>query len=136
MRRILVVVVCTGVLAFSASGAPAGPSVSFQRTPDSGAAGTVITVSAAECDQPLAGAGLVGNPGGVVPVQAEIAPAPGGTWSLQLVLPQGIDPDLDYVVVANCGNPDAGGFFYFPDLPFDVLPAAGPAVTGQPRLTG
>jgi hypothetical protein len=110
--------------------------VSFQRTPDAGAAGTAIAVSAAECDQALAGAGLVGNPGGVVPVQAETAPGPDGTWSVQLVLPPGIDPDLDYVVVANCGNPDAGGFFYFPDLPFDVLPAAGQAVTGQPLFTG
>jgi hypothetical protein len=100
------------------------------------AAGTAITVSSDRCDQPLAGAGLVGNPGGVVPVQAETAPAPDGTWSVQLVLPQGIDPDLDYVVVANCGNPDAGGFFYSPDLPFDVLPAAGRPVSGRRPLTG
>jgi hypothetical protein len=136
MRRTLVLVACIGGLVLSASVVPAGPSVSFQRTPDAGAEGTAITVSAADCDQALAGAGLVGNPGGVVPVQAETAPAPDGAWSVQLVLPPGIDPDLDYVVVARCGNPDAGGFFYFPDLPFDVLPAAGQAVPGQPSFTG
>jgi hypothetical protein len=53
-----------------------------------------------------------------------------------LVLPQGIDPNLDYVVVARCGNPDAGGFFYSPDLPFDVLPSGAAGVPGQPRMTG
>jgi hypothetical protein len=138
MRRVLVVLVvvvvfCMGMVALSAGSASAQ---SFQRTPGSGAAGTVITVSAAECDQPLAGAGLVGNPGGVVPVQAETAPAADGTWSVQLVLPAGIDPDLDYVVVARCGNPDAGGFFYSPDLPFDVLRTGGRVVTVPPPFTG
>jgi hypothetical protein len=137
MRKVLVFVVCACALLFSTTAAPAGPSpFTFQRSPASGAAGTAITVSSDRCDQPLAGAGLVGNPGGVVPVQAETAPAPDGTWSVQLVLPQGIDPDLDYVVVANCGNPDAGGFFYSPDLPFDVLPAAGRPVSGRRPLTG
>ena len=59
-----------------------------------------------------------------------------GSWSVQLVIPQGADPNLDYVVVARCGNPDAGGFFYSPDLPFDVLPSGATSVTGQMRLTG
>jgi hypothetical protein len=109
--------------------------MSFQRSPDSGAAGTTIKVSAAGCNQPLAGAGLVGNPGGVVPVQKEIAPT-GGSWSVQLVVRQGIDPNLNYTIVARCGNPDAGGFFYSPDLPFDVLPSAAAGVSGQSRMTG
>jgi hypothetical protein len=53
-----------------------------------------------------------------------------------LVVPQGTNPNLDYVVVADCGNPDAGGFFYFPDLRFDVLPDAARRVPGRPRVTG
>ena len=69
-------------------------------------------------------------------MQAESAPRPDGTWSVQLVLPQGVDPNLDYVVVARCGNPDAGGFFYSPDLPFDVLPGAAQRVPGRARTTG
>jgi hypothetical protein len=135
MRRVLVFLFCSGAFVLIASGAPASQPTSFQRSPDSGAAGTTITVSAAGCNQPLAGAGLVGNPGGVVPVQNETAPT-GGSWSVQLALPQGIDPNLDYVVVARCGNPDAGGFFYSPDLPFDVLPSGAAGVPGQPRMTG
>ena len=135
MRRVLAFVVCTSALILSANGAPA-QSNAFQRTPESGAAGTTITVSAAGCNQPLAGAGLVGNPGGVTAVQAETAPMSSGAWSVQLVVPQGANPNLDYVVVARCGNPDAGGFFYSPDLPFDVLPAPAQGVTGQMRMTG
>ena len=134
MRRTLLLAAICGA-AFPLTFADAVAATSFQRTPDSGAAGDTITVSAAGCDQAIAGAGLVGNPGGVVPVQAETAPAVDGTWSAQLVLPAGIDPDLDYVVVARCGNPDAGGFFYFPDLPFDVLPPTD-VVTVGPALTG
>ncbi len=133
-RTLLVAAICSAVLGLSFHTATAGSS--FQRTPASGGAGDVVTVSADGCDQTIAGAGLVGNPGGVVPVQAETAPAPDGTWSVQLVLPAGIDPDLDYVVVARCGNPDAGGFFYFPDLPFDVLPTPTDVVTVAPGLTG
>ena len=137
MRRVLAVVACTGAVLLSANVATAGPPpFTFQRTPSSGPAGTAITVSSDRCDQPVAGAGLVGSPGGVTAVQAETAPAPDGTWSLQLVVPQGTDPNLDYVVVARCGNPDAGGFFYSPDLPFDVLPSGAQPVTGQPPFTG
>jgi hypothetical protein len=132
-RTLLAAAICSVTFALTFGSAIAGSS--FQRTPDSGVAGAAITVSADGCDQPLAGAGLVGNPGGVVPVQAETAPAPDGTWSVQLVLPAGIDPDLDYVVVARCGNPDAGGFFYFPDLPFDVLPSTDVVIV-TPRVTG
>jgi hypothetical protein len=124
---------CTAVLALTLGGAAAD---TFERTPASGGAGTVVTVSAAGCDQSLAGAGLVGDPGGVVPAQAETTPAADGTWSVQLTLPAGIDPDLSYVVVARCGNPDAGGFFYFPDLAFDVLPTEADVVDVTPRLTG
>src|SRR5262245_19459892 len=135
MRRFLTFVIVGGVLAVIATAAPASQPTSFQRSPDSGAAGSTITVSAAGCNQSLAGAGLVGNPGGVVPVQRETAPRC-GAWSVQLVLPQSIDPNLDYLVVARCGNPDAGGFFYSPDLPFDVLPSAARGVPGQSRMTG
>jgi hypothetical protein len=133
-RTLLVTAICSATLGLALGTAVAGNS--FQRTPDSGVAGDAITVSADGCDQPLAGAGLVGNPGGVVPVQSETAPAPDGTWSVQLVLPAGIDPNLDYVVVARCGNPDAGGFFYFPDLGFDVLASPTDVVTVPPRVTG
>ena len=132
-RTLLVAAISSAVLGLSLHSATAASS--FQRTLGSGAVGEAITVSADGCDQTIAGAGLVGSPGGVVPVQAETAPAPDGTWSVQLVLPAGIDPDLDYVVVARCGNPDAGGFFYFPDLPFDVLPTQD-VVTVVPGLTG
>jgi len=135
MRRLLVFVIVSGVFAVVATGAPASQPTSFQRSPDSGAAGTAITVSAAGCNQPLAGAGLVGNPGGVVPVQKETPPM-GGSWSVQLVVPQGTDPNLNYTIVARCGNPDGGGFFYSPDLPFDVLPSAAAGVPGQARMTG
>jgi hypothetical protein len=135
MRRTLLVA-AIGSAAFGLTFGSAIAASSFQRTPDSGAAGDSITVSADGCDQTLAGAGLVGNPGGVVPVQTETTPAVDGTWSVQLVLPAGIDPGLDYVVVARCGNPDAGGFFYFPDLPFDVLPPSTEVVTVAPSFTG
>src|SRR5262245_43461347 len=135
MRSFLIFVIASGVLAVVATGAPASQPTSFQRSPGSGAAGSTITVSAAGCNQSLAGAGLVGNPGGVVPVHRETAPS-GGAWSVALVLPQSINPNLGSVVVARCGNPDAGGFFYSPDLPFDVLPSAARGVPGQSRMTG
>jgi hypothetical protein len=113
-------------------------------SPTSGPPGTVITVQGEDCTttDPGLEAVLVNliDENTQQPVIPFIE-APAGSWSIQLTIPQEIDPDHAFAITASCVNFDSPDTFVvvfdYEPVAFDVTepPTAAPPTTAPPTTT-
>lgn len=141
MRKSRVAAVAVGVVAsVLLAGAPAGaqegepPELPLTVTPTSGPAGTVVTVSGGDCvaeDETFVEFALLTvdneSPEGpelVLVAREDAVPAEDGSWSGELTVPEGVDPDAVYYVSAVCGveigEEEAEGIAWYDYIEFDV----------------
>ena len=125
IRRAVIVastgLVLTAALVAAPASAQEGPFAPISLNPTSGPPGTVITVSGEGCGEP-------GFPGSVeayfgneeeLLAQGSGDAASDGTWSVQVTVPDALDPAPLYLVTATCFVDSGDG--PQPDLDYDIV---------------
>ena len=137
------------VLAGLPAGAQAPPTLPLTVSPTGGPAGTVVSFSGEGCgnggDEFSVVYSLIPWDGVTFPIAvADGVAAPGadGSWTGQVTVPEGLDPNLNYLATAVCVVEESEGqdtFAFYEAVPFDVTggsptvpPADPPAVPVEP----
>lgn len=129
MTRTLIIGIAAAAVGTVASmvatpaGAQEGPLLPMQVSPTGGPAGTVIEVSGENCDleDPVVHIELVDVDTGEAVDSVDASPDEAGSWADELTVPEGVDPNHDYVVEAACAPfPGATPDVRYESVEFDV----------------
>lgn len=149
MTRTLIVGIAAAAVGTAASmvatpaGAQEGPLFPMQVSPTSGPAGSVIDVSGENCDleEPVVYIDLVDVDTDEAVDSVDAFPDEAGSWAEELIVPEGVDPNHDYVVEAACAPfPGASPDLWYESVDFevtgDLTPTTGPSTpTTEPATT-
>ena len=117
--------------------APVGPPINVN--PTGGPVGTHVTVTGGECSDPVVEMEVfvaLTDPSFEPAATDLVTPDEDGNWTAEIVVPEGVDPDMTYFIHAVCRFADDGDVEQgYTGVTFDVTEGTPATPTTQPPAT-